>query len=401
MKQIRLTNREQYICYLLFILEPIIAWLELPGHFGIVSCLFVLFGLYYSRSKEFRDILMSLPLIVWLILTLYHCGNAMIKHVSGVNYVDVFHGMKIYFCIAIFVYWAQIDLLKTLKILYRCFFIYLIVVFVLCGGFGSGRLSGVVYATGIGQTAAVTVFYGAALSFLKRKSYLVFFSYVIIPFTVALLSQTRNAIAMIVLVVLGYFAAVVFRKGLSIIKVIEICAVLLFGAITLSFVIYNSSLYQRSLEKKDQDSNSFYMKHNSTGSLFDLVVGDRLVYYVEGWKFFKSSPVTGIGMWGFREKYGGDYPLHSEYMVHLCEGGLIAFSLWLFFIFCCAKNIKELKIDKGYRLLLSFGLIQFLFCGIYAREFFYEFFYPMIAMFLANPQKIQKQSYFCENENTI
>ncbi|MBP5441378.1 MAG: O-antigen ligase family protein [Fibrobacter sp.] len=342
-------------------------------------------------TAEFRSILKSPPLVVWLLLTLYHCGNALMKHVSGVDCIDVLHGMKIYFCIAIFVYWAQIDLVKTLKILYRCFCAYLIVAFLLCGGFGGGRLSGVVYATRIGQTAAVAFFLGAVLLFLKKKPAISLFYHMIIPFVVAILSQTRNAIAMMALVTLGFFASTSVRKGLGVLRVLRLCMLLFLGMSVLTLVVYNSSIYQRSLNKNQQNADSYYLKNNSTGTVFDIIVGDRLVYYVEGWKFFKRSPITGIGMWGFRQRYGGDYPLHSEYMVHLCEGGLIAFSLWLFFLFCCAKNIKEMKLEKGYRLLLMSGLIQFLFCAIYAREFFYEFFYPMIAIFIANPLKVQKQ----------
>ena len=333
-------------------------------------------------------------MVVWLVLTLYHCGNAIVKHVSGVNYIDVLHGMKIYFCIAIFVYWAQIDLVKTLKILYRCFCVYLIVAFLLCGGFGGGRLTGVVYATRIGQTAAVAFFLGTVLLFLRKKNAVSLFYYMIIPFVVAMLSQTRNAIGMMALATLGFFASTSVRKGLGVLRVLRLCMLLFFGMSFLAFIVYNSSIYQRSLSKKQQNANSYYINNNSTGTFFDIIVGDRLIYYVEGWKFFKSSPMTGIGMWGFRQRYGGDYPLHSEYMVHLCEGGVIAFSLWMFFLFCCAKNIKKMKIEKGYRLLLMFGLIQFLFCGIYAREFFYEFFYPMIAIFIVDPLKVQKQ-FFC------
>lgn len=395
MKQNRLTNREQYICYVLFVLEPVLAWLGVPGHLAVASSLFVLLGIYYVQFKGFRNILTSLPLSIWLFLTVYHCGNAMMKHVSGVDYVDLLHGLKIYFCIAIFAYWAEIDLERTIKFLYKCFCVYLIVVFVLCGGFNGGRLSGVVYATQIGQTAAVATFFGACLAFFKRQSSTRFISYMIIPFIVALFAQSRNSMAMMALIVIGYFAADSFRKGMRVFRVLKICFILLLGMVVFALIAYNSPLYQRALSKKEESANSYYMKKNSSGTVFDLIVGDRLVYYVEGWKFFLSSPVTGIGMWGFREKYGGDYPLHSEYMVHLCEGGLIAFSLWLLFLCCCVKNIYRIKFERGYRLLLLSGMVQFLFCGIYAREFFYEFFYPMIAMFLVNPSKVQKQFLLC------
>lgn len=393
MIQQRFGDKEQYICYLLFILDPIITWLGVPGHFAIISSIFVLFGLYYSLSKDFRDVLASKSLVIWMILTLYHCFNGMVKGIYEVDFIDVLHGLKIYFCIAIFVYWAQIDLLKTYNILYRCFFFYLMVCFFVCGGLslGNGRLSGAIYSTQLGQAAAITAFYGAALYFLKSRTVFVFGGYLFLPFVIALLTQTRNAIAMIVIIVVGAFCASRLKTGINVYNMIKMIGAVLVSLALIAVVVVNSPLYQRAQKTPEAHLNSYYMKNNYTGSLFDKIVGDRLIYYVEGWKLFKTNPITGIGMWGFQQKYGGVHPLHSEYMIHLCEGGVVGFSLWVLFLCCCVKNMKTLKLIPGYRLLLFFGLFEFLFCGIYAREFYYEFFYPLISMFLVNFQKIRNQ----------
>ena len=393
MIQQRFGDKERYICYLLFILDPVITWLRIPGHFALVSAIFVLFGLYYSLTKDFRNLLKTTPLVVWLVLTLYHCFNAMAKGVLEVDAVDVLHGLKIYFCIAIFIYWAQIDLLKTVEILYRCFFIYLIVCFFVCGGLllDGARLSGAIYATQLGQFAATTAFFGAVLCFFKSKNNIAFSMYLLVPFFITLLTQSRNSVAMLTVIVVGYFLANRLKRGFDIFGVFKLAFVFLFGLGLLAVVIMNSSLYERALDSTDKNLNSYYLKKNATNTVFDKIAGDRLIYYVEGWKFFKRNPLTGIGMWGFKQKFGGDYPLHSEYMIHLCEGGVVGFSLWVFFLSCCVKNMKTLKLVPGYRLLLFFGLFEYLFCGIYAREFYYEFFYPMISLFLVDFQKIRNQ----------
>jgi len=383
MIQTQLRNKEKYICYALFLIDPIVRWLHIPGHFAIVSLIFIGVGLLYFPSKSYRNILKSIPMVLWLILTIYHFGNAMVKNILEVNYIDLLHGLKIYFCIAIFVYWGQNNLLQMLKILYKTFFIYLIVVLAInSGSLGIGRLTGVIYATQVGQTAAITAFFGVSITFLKRRNNLTLFSYVFFPLIIAFLTQSRNAVMMIVIVLIGYFFAKACRNGTNIVKIIKFLLITFLCLGTLFIITLNSSLYQRSLTQTENHSKSYYKESNATGTIFDVIVGDRLIYYVEGWNFFKSNPITGIGMWGFQQKYGGDYPLHSEYMVHLCEGGLVAFILWISFLIYCIKSILKSKLESGFRIILLIGVLIYLFCGIYAREFYYEFFYPMIAMFL-------------------
>lgn len=402
MIQTQLRNKEKYICYALFLIDPIVRWLHIPGHFAIVSLIFIGVGLLYFPSKSYRNILKSIPMILWLILTIYHFGNAMAKNVLEVNYIDLLHGLKIYFCIAIFVYWGQNNLLQMLKILYKTFFIYLIVVLAInSGSLGIGRLTGVVYATQVGQTAAITAFFGVSITFLKRRTNLTLFFYIFFPLIIAFLTQSRNAVMMIIIVLTGYFFAKAFRNGMNMVKIIRFLLIIFFCLGTLLIITLNSSLYQRSLTQVENHSMSYYKELNATGTIFDVIVGDRLVYYLEGWKFFKSNPITGIGMWGFQQKYGGPYPLHSEYMIHLCEGGIIAFVLWVAFIVCCVINIKKSKIESGFQIILFFGLFQFLFCGIYAREFYYEFFYPMIAMFLISNTTYNKNIMNKVRENDI
>jgi hypothetical protein len=128
---------------------------------------------------------------------------------------------------------------------------------------------------------------------------------------------------------------------------------------------------------------SYFFRNNATGTIFDKIVGDRLVYYILGWRFFLQSPLTGIGMWNFKPMYGGDYPLHSEYMIHLCEGGLIGIGLWLLFLFCIFRIIFKYSLNIWYKVAALSSMAVLLFCAIYAREFFYETFYPVYGLILS------------------
>lgn len=88
-------------------------------------------------------------------------------------------------------------------------------------------------------------------------------------------------------------------------------------------------------------------------------------------------------MWNYKNYTGGRYPLHSEYMVHLCEGGIIGSALWLSFIFFIVFIIWKYINIKEYKLSAISSVLVLLFCAIYAREFFEEVFYPPYALIIA------------------
>ena len=141
MEKVYIGKRENLICKLLFLISPIIGYLQIPARNTIVSLIFITFFLiYWNKSKIFRKLSFSFPLIIWLLLTLFHCFNALSKHVPEVNVLDILHGIKIYVCICIFYFWGVIDFKKTIKILVSCFTIYLLISFIVCdfGGEDSG-----------------------------------------------------------------------------------------------------------------------------------------------------------------------------------------------------------------------------------------------------------------------
>jgi O-antigen ligase len=96
-----------------------------------------------------------------------------------------------------------------------------------------------------------------------------------------------------------------------------------------------------------------------------------------------ESPFTGIGMWNFMHKSKVEFPLHSEYMVHLTEGGLIGFFIWSLFIITVFRGVIKSKQPHYIKIIALFSLVQIMFCGIYARVFYYEFFYPVFGIAIA------------------
>lgn len=381
-----ITKREKIICYILFIVSPIIGYLQIPARKSIVSLIFIIiFITYWTNSKTFKKIALSTPLKIWLGLTIFHCFNALSKHVPEVNILDLLHGLKIYACICIFYYWGTINFSRTIKILVSCFTIYLLISFIVCdfsGEEANGRMTGVIYATGLGQTAAITCFYIAYYSYIKKFTTGKTLIYLLLPLIVIILTQSRNSLAMFSICLI----AIIYCKLQTKITPQRLILIVI-ASIMISYLIYllvvNSSFGTRIIEKSIQHENSYQFENYSTGTIFDAIVGDRLIYYALGFSYFLQSPLTGIGMWNYEYVSNGNYPLHTEYMVHLCEGGIIAFILWSSFIGYIIFGIIKYIPKGSIKIIALFSIFQILFCAIYARLFYSEFFYPIIGITLA------------------
>ena len=101
MKLYRLSNREELYGIILFVSYTIFAIFDFPGWRSIVSCLFILPVIFYWDDREFRKIVFSFPMLLWLGLTLYQYLNGIHKQVPEVNYIDLLHGFKVYSCILV------------------------------------------------------------------------------------------------------------------------------------------------------------------------------------------------------------------------------------------------------------------------------------------------------------
>jgi O-antigen ligase len=381
---------DRSIIFALFLILPILSVLGFSGKYTVISILFILVFLYYAKSKSIKKITVSFPLLVWLALTIYHWVNAMNKEVPEVDYYDLLHGIKIYLCIVIFAYLARKNLNETIKSLVICFSIYLLMSFFINDTSSekfNGRMTGVVFATQLGQIAALSGVYISYYSLLKKLSIFKTVLLYLLPILVIILTQSRNSLAMIAIGIIGFAIAYMIKQGKNLSRIIALVSVISI----LSFFLVNILLTKTEIGKRITNTEvvkqSQELNGISTGTNFDAVVGDRLIYYVLGWKYFIDSPITGIGMWNFEYVSKGNFPLHSEFMIHLSEGGLIGLSLWLLFLVLIFYGIFKSNYPTYIKIIAFFSILEILFCGIYARVFYYEFFYPIIGIAIAISSK--------------
>ena len=78
---------------------------------------------------------------------------------------------------------------------------------------------------------------------------------------------------------------------------------------------------------------------------------DRAMQYAWAWETFKEHPLTGIGIHNFQAVTGSYFRLHTEYMVQLCECGLIGVTLYLLFVFGLLNTLFKSRGRTDKRLL--------------------------------------------------
>ena len=117
---------------------------------------------------------------------------------------------------------------------------------------------------------------------------------------------------------------------------------------------------QAGLEEEEYADNWFLSK-----------MGDRAFMYDYGWELFLENPLTGIGLQNFRwqNALGIELALHSEYMVQICECGIIGSVLFLIFYYGMAKRIILLLIsgeNKQDTFVLLATFVGFLMMSFFA-----------------------------------
>ena len=116
---------------------------------------------------------------------------------------------------------------------------------------------------------------------------------------------------------------------------------------------------QEGLDENEYEDNWFLSK-----------MGDRAFMYDCGWELFLEHPMTGIGLLNFRwqNALGIDLVIHSEYMVQICECGIIGSVLFLIFYYGMAKRIIQMLI-RGENKQDTFVLLA-TFIGFLMMSFF-------------------------------
>lgn len=225
-----------------------------------------------------------------------------------------------------------------------------------------GRLGNVFNANDIGLDASYAL--GSLLMIRKKDTWVkVFISIAVLICVVAVFkSACRTAVAAMLL----FLVAILLRSswktpGKRLLYVIVFTFFLAAGLSLMKM----TSLGQRVFSTTTQSDEA----NVTTGTAWDIL-GDRGMQYVEAGPVIAANPLTGIGLANWLKFSPRHMVFHSEFLVQLCENGLIGFIMYLSFLIALI-----VRIVRSRRWTLKWNVLFFDMLAIMISIIFTDFFF--------------------------
>lgn len=365
------SNISKFNLFFLFISivwEPVQRYyLKVDGEGRIMTLLIVLaIVLNLVRRQNKKNLILYPAIACWTILVAYSMINSLVKGYYGELRFIVF--LKSNFWEPYVVLWiAIVELMQDKKRCLRCILTALVIYMIIGSLHFNARDNDRIIAEGLGNSlplrAMVALFVSSVLYLdkkLKRKS---FIAVVLLSVFIIIITATRKALGAGIIILIGTTLGKL--KKLNVKNVVIICLVAFIFLKGIGLIMNNTYMGQRIKEGNE----GIYVSLSSNAKINELlimVLGDRAVQYYDGFVLHRQAPWTGIGIENFQTIAQSDFRLHTEYMVHYCENGIIGFVLLLYYYHLLFKGIKK-KRKKGENMWLClFGLYSILFINFTA-----------------------------------
>lgn len=391
-------NKKSIIPYVFMVFE--IMWVPLKGYFSFprpdiihtfIDTAFFLFML--SQDETFRRIVMYRLNAVWGVLIVYHMINCILHEVPLMHATDTYfyYWEMVFTCYCTLVttcYLFLQDSERTLKFLLIGFSIYMVLGFQIVSvdaDFEDRLRSAKLHPNQFAQAAGMMlmiVAYCRNTGVIRTK--FIWGLLTALPLYAIIGCGSRNGFLLFVIYLIALLLSSFFKEKVSFKKVFSIIVLCLIGFYVVGYLLDNTMLGERILSTEEQAET----QQLGTGTILDNL-GDRGIFYLIGWENFIENPLFGIGMWNFQFYNNWPVALHSEYMIHITEGGIIGAFLYFYFIVSVfVYLIKRFNLNRGSEtVLLLVAFTSYLFVGLTAREFYYSQFYPIIGLCIATKIK--------------
>lgn len=240
---------------------------------------------------------------------------------------------------------------------------------------------------------AVAFLFVSSILFVEERIRMWFFVVITLGISALIfLSGTRKAFGAEIIILLG----VVLNNGKernlwAWVRLVFLGSIL---AIGVYYVINNTIVGERILEGTDDRMYVQLVENQRLNDLIMAMLGDRGVQYESALELFHEHYWTGIGLTNFMDMSGGDLVLHSEYMVQLCENGMIGFVLlMLFYVLLVIGLVSNRKVLGKRKIGMAlFGLFAILFINFTSWTYCMEYVMVCYAIFFvyASSETIKK-----------
>lgn len=345
----------------------------------LLSILAILFNL--AEFWKERKLFTKRAFVCWFILLGYSLWNVFAKGFSSdfstikflrVNFLDTF--------VLLIVTMLELrrDKGKTLRLTWSALGVYLIMGLPFVGVSDVGKF----FAEGLGNLyslhAVCFLFVSMVLFAEGRFKWSLFLTLAAITTLAVILTGSRKAFGATVIILVGAILNNGKRKNLfTWIRIVVYVLLLLYGVVyVMNHTLVGSRIYASSEEimyvqlVKDEKTNDFLI----------LFLGDRAIQYQLGLELFWENYWTGIGLTNFTDVSGYDCRIHSEYIVQLCENGIIGFALLLLYYILLIRGLRRSRkgenknqigvVMTGLIALMFLNFTTWTYCQNYAMVFY-------------------------------
>lgn len=327
----------------------------------------------------------------WMTLLCFSILNSLVKGFYAEYGALIFFNVN-YILPIIFLTIAMLELSKDKQRAMKVIWLALIIYFILGLPFMGRNLDERFEVEGLGNLYPlhlVALLFVSAVLLIEGR--IKTWHFVVLAFFVTfviLISGTRKAFGAEIIILLGVILNNRKRKD-----VWFYIRMFLLGFVLLVFVRFSlshSTVGQRIEEGAEEDKMVQLVENQQANTVLVKLLGDRAIQYELGLELFQQHFLTGIGLNNYMAVARSDFRLHSEYMVQLCENGLIGFILLVLYYVHIGKALKTAKkrtIPKVIN-MVSYGLFVILFLNFTAWTYNQNFAMIIYAILLtySNPK---------------
>lgn len=351
-----------------------------------------------SSIGKHRDVLQSFPYVCWFLLLLFATVNSAVQgmyNLTGPGYVLYKRLWEpcILLTISIIEFSKSRD--QFLKVVMFALLAYMVLGFL---HMGENEDNDRITAEGLGNvlplTGIGTVFVASLLYNLREIKLWHFIPIVVLVAYSVLMAATRKAFGGTIIILVGMILSRQDKLTVGRVLVIAAFGILLYFGVV--YVLGNTVLGERLTAEQEE---IFYVPLSSNPKVNDFlmsVLGDRSLQYYRGlYEVFPEHPIAGVGLLNYPVVTYTAHNLHSEYLVHICENGIIGFTL--FFLFYVSMGLRLIQNRKrcATASLSIWGLMAIMFINITAWTYTLDFVMIMYAIFICSAANKQTQYENC------
>lgn len=374
-------------------------FLQIRGLYIFELFFLLILLVYYVQNAKFRYSFTLFPIFIWGVWCIYSLTNWYFKGILNPE-ANIYYNISyiiIPFFVMVITYFESVrNINKTLVVLLLAFSVYTIVGILFqdkgsATGTGWNARGGQILGNHLPLNASILAFL-AYLSYLKKIiSTKVLYLLILLTLAGIFLASTRKAFGS--WLIISFFFVI---ANFNISKPKNIFYLIIIGIIayySLNYIADNTLMGSRMSEI--QMVGMKYTEHKN--SVLNML-GDRAFFYILGWEVFLKNPLTGIGLTNFPIYTDTVYVLHTEYMVQLCEGGIIGSVLFILFVLSLLFSVIQASKKKSRKIIIMCigGIVSILFIGITAWTYSSTRYFIVYGVVLAccNPLNIKSNKLY-------